>query len=249
MHSNGRLLDWETITMLKKTVFLGLTVLALASFSKDTEAQQIIKTLQDYCSNPYRQFQPDDPWTRSKIWNLQAGRSGLFFNCDAEEEKRYSPYIDWKRQTIDPIPPSPFCPRYVLSDCRALKQRVIDGSCGVRCTASQGPTSCLCPSGCNDCTTQKAVPTGPVEVISKSDPISPTSEPDAIVDPVPVTQKSRADFSRQFVAREGLISVRQILRQQDQVDQLEVPQPLGPLRQVTTPNAELNQPAGGRARR
>ena len=78
MHSNGRLLDWETITMLKKTVFLGLTVLALASFSKDTEAQQIIKTLQDYCLNPYRQFQPDDPWTRSKIWNLQAGRSGLF---------------------------------------------------------------------------------------------------------------------------------------------------------------------------
>ena len=236
--------------MLKKTVFLGLIVLALMSFSKDSEAQQIIKTLQDYCLNPYRQFQPDDPWTRSKIWNLQAGRSGLFFNCDAEEEKRYSPYIYWKRQTIDPIPPSPFCPRYVLSDCRALKQRISDGRCGVTRAASDGPTSCICPSGCNDCTTQNAVPTGPVEVVSESDPALPTTESAAMADPQPEAQKSRSDFSRQFVAREGLISVRQIRRQQEQVEPLEATHPLSPLQTVPMArNAELSQPAAARPRR
>lgn len=243
MGFNVRILIQGITKMVKKTVFLGLIALIFVTVQRESEAQQWIKTLQDNCLNPLRQFQPDDPWTRSCLWNLQAGRSGLFFNCDEEEQKRYSPYIYWKCQTIDLMPPCPLAARYTISDLHATKQRIIDGSCGCQCTfahcagncggtcaASLGATSCNCPSrcpsgctnGCNSCTTTKPVPNYQVAPIPmpETEPPEPPNPPVPQANPVnsvtePVTQSSKPvatqpqqEFGRQFVAREGLISVR-----------------------------------------
>ena len=216
MGFNVRILIQGITKMVKKTVFLGLIALIFVTVQRESEAQQWIKTLQDNCLNPLRQFQPDDPWTRSCLWNLQAGRSGLFFNCDEEEQKRYSPYIYWKCQTIDLIPPCPLAPRYTISDLHATKQRIIDGSCGCQCTfahcagncggtcaASLGATSCNCPSrcpsgctnGCNSCTTTQPVPNHQVAPIPMPE-TEPPNPPVPQADPVnsvtePVTQSSK----------------------------------------------------------
>ena len=220
MGFNVRILIQGITKMLKKTIFLGLVALIFVTVHRESEAQQVIKTLQDYCLNPFRQFQPDDPWTRSCLWNLQAGRSGLFFNCDEEEQKRYSPYIYWKCQTIDPIPPCPLAPRYLISDLHATKQRIIDGSCGCQCTfahcagncggtcaASLGPISCNCPSrcpsgctngctnGCNSCTTTQPIPNDQVTPIPtpQTEPPHPPVPQASPVSPVsePVTLSSK----------------------------------------------------------
>ena len=140
--------------MLKRAVFFGLILLVFSVSHAECEAQQLVKTIQDYCLNPFRQFQPDDPQTRSRIWNWQAGRTGLFFPCEEEEAKRYSPYIYWKYQTIDPIPPFPLTPYELHRDWKAAKQRLIDGCSGCNNSlASLGPTSCNCvgpcTTGCN----------------------------------------------------------------------------------------------------
>ncbi|MCH2180376.1 MAG: hypothetical protein MK108_00080 [Mariniblastus sp.] len=135
--------------MLKRAVFFGLILLVFSGSNAECEAQQLVKTIQDYCLNPFRQFQPDDPQTRSVIWNWQAGRTGLFFPCEEEEQKRYSPYIYWKYQTIDPIPPCPITPYQLNRDWRAAKQRIIDGCSGCsNSSVSMGPTSCNCVGPC-----------------------------------------------------------------------------------------------------
>lgn len=43
-------------------------------------------------------YGPQDPWTRSKLYQKQTGHHGLFYNCDDEECKRNSPYINWNAQ-------------------------------------------------------------------------------------------------------------------------------------------------------
>lgn len=53
----------------------------------------------DYVTDVPRPYSPDDPWTRGAVYRAQVGHSGLFFNCDHEEAKRYSPYIEWQMLT------------------------------------------------------------------------------------------------------------------------------------------------------
>lgn len=44
------------------------------------------------------QYSPDDPWVRGKIFQIHTNHAGWFYNCDHQEDKRYSPYINWNRQ-------------------------------------------------------------------------------------------------------------------------------------------------------
>ncbi len=79
--------------------------------------------IQDYICKYPRQFAPDTPFVVGKVLKTQIGHGGLFYNCDCQEEKRYSPYIYWQCQT----PRSPkHCP--VVSDVKQqwheVKQRI-----------------------------------------------------------------------------------------------------------------------------
>lgn len=90
----------------------------------------------------YRQpmtYSPDDPFTKGWIYRLQTGQAGKYFNCDCEEEKRYSPYIYW--QTVcNHTHPKPYC-TVLLRDIHEVKERVRAGACrgGQYCTCGQCP--------------------------------------------------------------------------------------------------------------
>ncbi|MFM7118611.1 MAG: hypothetical protein ACKO0N_18445 [Planctomycetota bacterium] len=88
----------------------------------------------------YRQpmtYSPDDPFTKGLVYRLQTGQAGKYFNCDCEEEKRYSPYIYW--QTVcNHTHPKPYC-TVLLRDLHEVKERVRAGACrgGQNCTCGQ----------------------------------------------------------------------------------------------------------------
>jgi len=88
----------------------------------------------------YRQpmtYSPDDPFTKGIVYRLQTGQAGKYFNCDCEEEKRYSPYIYW--QTVcNHTHPKPYC-TVLLRDVHEVKERVRAGACrgGQDCTCEQ----------------------------------------------------------------------------------------------------------------
>jgi len=88
----------------------------------------------------YRQpmtYSPDDPFTKGLVYRLQTGQAGKYFNCDCEEEKRYSPYIYW--QTVcNHTHPKPYC-TVLLRDLHEVKERVRAGACrgGQDCTCGQ----------------------------------------------------------------------------------------------------------------
>lgn len=88
----------------------------------------------------YRQpmtYSPDDPFTKGLVYRLQTGQAGKYFNCDCEEEKRYSPYIYW--QTVcNHTHPKPYC-TVLLRDIHEVKERVRAGACrgGQNCTCGQ----------------------------------------------------------------------------------------------------------------
>jgi hypothetical protein len=76
----------------------GMAVLVLVFFpSARLSAQNVIK---DYICNAPRQFTPSDPWTTGRVFRTQMGHGGIFYNCDGQEDKRFSPYIDWRCQNL-----------------------------------------------------------------------------------------------------------------------------------------------------
>jgi hypothetical protein len=94
----------------------------------DVQAQQIRKFAHDYFFESIT-YNPQDPQHRSDIYRKQIGHSGRFYNCDNEECKRHSPYIDWKTN---------FQPQWVntrglvdgtVRDLNRVKQRIQNGSC------------------------------------------------------------------------------------------------------------------------
>ena len=90
-------------------------------------AQECAKIRHDYFKNPTGKYSPDDPWTRSRIWWRHTGHFGKFYNCDCEEQKRYSPYICWKNADC------PWVGEGLLYQWRRdrsrIRQRIADGSC------------------------------------------------------------------------------------------------------------------------
>lgn len=94
----------------------------------DVQAQQIRKFAHDYFFESIT-YNPQDPQHRSDIYRKQIGHSGRFYNCDNEECKRHSPYIEWKTN---------FQPQWVntrglvdgtVRDLNRVRQRIQNGSC------------------------------------------------------------------------------------------------------------------------
>ncbi|MDB4368144.1 hypothetical protein N9Z38_01300 [Mariniblastus sp.] len=108
--------------MILTTVFSGYFCIAT-----DAYAQQVI--YQNENCAPTEFYKPSDPWTRGKLYNIQTGNSGLFFNCDGEQAKRYSPYICWKPITEKALPTRKGIWNSIKQDIAEVKQRVRDGSC------------------------------------------------------------------------------------------------------------------------
>ena len=114
----------------------------------------------DYCKQVPRQFSPDDPWIMGWFLRTEVGFGGLFFNCDGEAMKRYSPYITWGCQNVD-------CPKRLIKDpllqqLAEVRRRVQWGACGgcaanCQCNGCQpaATNSCNCkgcqPSATNPC--------------------------------------------------------------------------------------------------
>lgn len=114
-------------------------------------SQELTKIRDDYFLNPTRQNQPCDPWTRSVIWQIHTGHRGLFYNCDREEQKRFSPYICWKNGEWPWTGET--CRNSLRRDISGIKQRIIDGSCDC-----QGAHRCdrNPPCNCQNCSAKAA---------------------------------------------------------------------------------------------
>lgn len=139
--------------------FLFALVIGTCSMLPSADAQHhpIADTYRDYCKNVPRQFSPDDPWTMGWVLRTEVGFGGLFFNCDGEALKRYSPYITWGCQNVD-------CPKRLIQDplcaqVAEIKQRIRWGSCGQcgRSWRSKGCQECqTAPCNCNGYTAQQS---------------------------------------------------------------------------------------------
>lgn len=81
----------------------------------------------DYHVNTPRQYGPKDPWTVGWVMRTQMGYGGMFYNCDCEEQKRFSPYIDWNRQACVTCQNGPLA--QVHQQIYEIEQRVRTGSC------------------------------------------------------------------------------------------------------------------------
>lgn len=107
-------------------VTLGILALYFVpALNAQTEAR---KARNDYRDDRVFRYQPEDPWTRSKLFKTHMGHGGRFYNCDGEEQKRYSPYICWKLHFENDLPP-----RQRFLDCLGceiaeIKQRIMDGA-------------------------------------------------------------------------------------------------------------------------
>jgi hypothetical protein len=108
-------------------------------FQSISTAQELRKITRDYNRSAPKTYAPDDPWTSSLLYRYQAGFAGKYFNCDGEEEKRYSPYICWKTATQTDTWKNRTCA--LLSwELREVRQRIEEGSCGTgRCRAGTCP--------------------------------------------------------------------------------------------------------------
>ncbi len=104
-----------------KTALIAFPVLLLCGLLSSPAFGQNLRL--DYGRNAPPSFSPSDPWDRGAVFRNQIGHGGLFYNCDGEEDKRHSPYLNW----CGPTPDRP-CIENLLSDwhcqIREVKQRV-----------------------------------------------------------------------------------------------------------------------------
>jgi hypothetical protein len=107
-----------------------LAVIAVVGCCGSAAGQDVFR---DYFANAPRCYGPADPWTTGAVYGKHIGHSGHFYNCDHQEEKRWSPYISWQCQ-------KPVCRRShpILSDIRQqiceVRQRIRWGKgCDIPC--------------------------------------------------------------------------------------------------------------------
>ncbi|MGI9496543.1 MAG: hypothetical protein ACR2NK_10850 [Mariniblastus sp.] len=146
---------FSSTIMILTTLFSGYFCIAT-----DANAQQVVYKNENCAPTDF--YKPSDPWTRGKLYNIQTGNSGLFFNCDGEQAKRYSPYICWKPITEKALPTRKGIWNSIKQDIAEVKQRVRDGSCcDLGCTCSDchrarkngdiGGCASSTNGGCNQC--------------------------------------------------------------------------------------------------
>ena len=119
----------------------GLALASLSVLADDSVAQlrdQVRKARTDYGVNNPIQYAPDDPSTRSRLFNLQTGHAGAWYNCDGEECKRNSPHICWKTAHGDRLHRTFWDVTQWGRDKQRIAQRICDGGC---CASKTAKTS------------------------------------------------------------------------------------------------------------
>jgi len=74
--------------------------LCLVGFAIGSQADLQVAAAQNFYRDYARpaDYQPDDPWVKGRVFQAQTGHAGWFYNCDRQEDKRFSPYIHWGHQ-------------------------------------------------------------------------------------------------------------------------------------------------------
>jgi len=106
-----------------------LTVAGVIASGDQAQAQHPLKVLKEYGPNSEVTYAPEDPCTRSKIFKIHTKHTGLFYNCDGEEQKRLSPHIKWKTVSGRSFPPFLDDIRHPKKDLAEIRQRIRDGNC------------------------------------------------------------------------------------------------------------------------
>jgi hypothetical protein len=128
----------------------GLALASLSVSAADSVAQlrsEVRQVRTDYGLNNQIQYAPDDPTTRSRLFTLQTGHAGAYYNCDGEECKRNSPYICWKTAHSDRLHRTFWDVTQWKRDWQRIAQRICDGGCCGSKTAKASPRlkeSCGC---------------------------------------------------------------------------------------------------------
>ena len=150
--------------------FLGSWLFLILLGLETTSAQELKKTRSDYHSGGV-QYSPDDPWTRSKVFQAHTGHAGFFYNCDQEECKRYSPYIYWKSNCQPLWPARIRLIDGIQADLAKVRWRIDAGCCGCQyclssrdCSAGQ---NCQSPSVDRTCSKESTPPQVSPPAISK----------------------------------------------------------------------------------
>ncbi len=176
---------------------LSLALLLSVMITSAASAQNFFR---DFVVNNPRSYGPDDPWTTGKIFYNRIGHGGLFYNCDGEECKRHSPYIEWNRQSTRCHRKAPVASTIVQQLCE-VRQRIRwgaccdDGSCGSYAESALGSGYFVA----DDVETvtepvlvgDTATPTPPAEMtqLLQMDPVPmPATEPPVAMDSVSAPQ-------------------------------------------------------------
>lgn len=187
--------------------------------SVEAQHHPIADTYRDYCKNVPRQFSPDDPWTMGWVLRTEVGFGGLFFNCDGEALKRYSPYIRWNCQNMD-------CPKRLIQDpllvqLAEVKQRVRWGSCGqcgagCRCKGCQPVQNAPC--NCNGVAENQMPVLSPAQRVALSQvvtkPASAQVPAEDERDVQRLLQQSRRAKKQPYATRSGIPATTTPSRQQ-----------------------------------
>ncbi len=163
------------------------SVIWLGSLGALSQGQEVRNAIRDYRDDRVFNYQASDPERRGKLFNVQTGHYGKYYNCDRQEDKRNSPYICWKPHHEFDFPPClGFCEN-LRRDIAEIKQRISDGAgpCGSSCNCvqcrpnqpqrqtcqSQDQTPTLQPScPCAQCAISDRLPAN--ELVSSTKPSS-----------------------------------------------------------------------------
>lgn len=164
------------IQYLRFALLAFLTLSTFAASAQQSDAQLLNKLRGDYGGDTQIQYSPDDASTRSRLFNLQTGQAGAFYNCDGEEDKRHSPYICWKN---GPCGEKFHRPLWDVLDWRRDKneiaQRICDGA-GACCNSCRAPDSAIiaapAPCGCAECIAAKSASAVEVAAVQRKAPDS-----------------------------------------------------------------------------
>ncbi|MEZ6095053.1 MAG: hypothetical protein R3C03_12625 [Pirellulaceae bacterium] len=125
--------------MVQKTMLI-LVAAFVIGWAAESQAQILFQQTRSDYQQPTT-YGPEDPNFRSRLFREHTGHSGWFYNCDGEEDKRFSPYIQW--QTVD----NSECVRpwgqVIRCDLKEVFSRVRAGACcgGPNCHCSDCQTS------------------------------------------------------------------------------------------------------------
>ena len=143
-------------------VVVTMTLLQLCLGSQ-SEAQELRKAIRDYRDDRVFNYQPNDPWYRGKLFNVQTKHYGRYYNCDGEEAKRNSPYICWKPHYEKDFPTRYRASDIIRYDYDIIRRRLNEGSCKENSTCQNCQDSAAPNSTCNCVECQGAVQPQPVE--------------------------------------------------------------------------------------